>query len=377
MTTRNNAPENVAATETPPPPPRRWWRGAVRVVVGVVVAAVLLWFLFRGTDWAELWRALANISWPWFLLAQVAGWATYFTRAARWHRVALAVRPVAFRPVFSATQVGQLVNLAVIPRLGELLRAVMLTRISPLRFGEVLSTAALDRVTDMLALLLFLLMSLAVFPLDTEITLPGAILDRDAPLVIPTASLEPAILLLGAVVLGGLLTLVLLYVRRDWMLAVLRWGLRPFPARFSHQVIEFFAHFADGMHVFRSWRGLAMTLYWALMTWGFTLLTVDLVFRAFELNHPWYAAIVATTLLSVFLMVNVTPGFVGQFHLAVIAGVLLTTPGTPPVKAKAVAIVSHVCALYPTVILGVWALMRERIGLGQLLRRTREARGDN
>jgi uncharacterized protein (TIRG00374 family) len=350
---------------------RRTARNAARIATGAAVSAGLLWLLFGGADWAALWRALAGLSWPWMIAAQFFGWATYFTRAARWRSIACAAHPVRYRAAFSAAQIGGLVNLAVIPRLGEFVRALVLARLSGITFSKSFSTAALDRVTDLIALLVLLLVSAAAFPVDRDIVIPAEILRTGAPVVVSTGLLRPTVLLLGGLVGAALAVLVLLYARRGWVLAAMRFLLHPFPPALADRLCHGFGEFADGMHVLRSWRGLVVALLWSLATWGLSLLTVDAVLRAFVEAPPWYASVVLLTMTAVFLLVNVAPGLVGQFHLGVIAGMLFAVPGASLAETRAVALVSHFCALYPTVILGVYCLLLERVGLAELLRRAR------
>lgn len=350
---------------------RRPVRMAARLIAGAGVSAALLWFLFGGADWAALGRAMAGLSWPWMIAAQFFGWATYFTRAARWRSIARAAHPVRYRAAFSAAQIGGLVNLAVVPRLGEFVRALVLARLSGISFSKSLSTAALDRVTDLLALLVLLFVSAAAFPVDRDIVIPAEILRTAAPVVVSTGLLRPAVLLLGGLLLAVLAVLVLLYARRGWVLAAMRFLLQPFPPALAEKLCRLFDEFADGMHVLRSWRGLAAAIGWSFATWGLSLLTVDAVLRAFVDAPPWYASVVLLTMTAVFLLVNVAPGLVGQFHLGVIAGMLFAVPGAGLAEARAVALVSHFCALYPTVILGVYCLLLERVGLAELLRRAR------
>lgn len=339
----------------------------VRVVLGTTVGVVLLYVVFRGTDWGTAGRAVANMSLPWFLAAQVAGWASYFTRAQRWRSIVNATCRVPYRPVCSATQVGQLFNLTPIPRIGELIRVFVLARLTPVSFSRAFSTATLDRVTDFLALLALILLSLLAFPTHRDIVVPGEYLGVQGSLTIPLLAVRTGALMLGAVVGVGLLGLIMLYARRRWLVGLIHRILHPFSARLAGLACRLFDEFGEGLHVFRSARDLAATLFWAAVTWTLTVLTVECVLLAFHLPHPWYASSLMTALVATLLMVNVAPGFVGQFHLAIIGAIVLTSPETPPAEAKAVAIVTHLCAIYPTVILGVWALSREHLRLGELM----------
>ena len=339
----------------------------IRSVIGTAVGAVLLYAVFRDTDWATVGHAVTSMSLPWFVASQVTGWASYFSRAERWRSILKATIHVPYRAVFSATQVGQLLNLAPIPRIGELVRIVLLSRLTPVSFSRSFSTATLDRVTDMLALLLLMLVSLLAFPTNQDVTVPAEYLGTAEGLTIPLTAVQAGAGMLGLLVSAGLLGLILLYVRRRWVVALLHRIIHPFSEKLAVFACQLFDEFGEGLHVFRSRRDLAATFFWATVTWALMVLCVESTILAFHLPHPWYASCLMTALVATFLMVPVAPGFVGQFHLAIMAAIVLTSPGTPPSEAKAVAIVSHISAIYPTILLGVWALGREHLRLGELL----------
>jgi uncharacterized membrane protein YbhN (UPF0104 family) len=359
---------NAAAKEAPAPSHRGSGKNVLRVVLGTLVGGALLYVVFRDTDWSTVGHAVANMSLPWFFAAQVVGWASYFTRAQRWRSIVNASCRVPYRPVWSATQVGQLFNLTPIPRIGELVRVFVLSRLTPVSFSRSFSTATLDRVTDFLALLALILLSLLAFPTHQDITVPGEYLGVQGDLTIPLLAVRTGAVMLGSMVGVGLIGLIVLYARRRWLVGLLHQIVHPFSPSLAQVACRFFDEFGEGLHVFRSARDLAATLFWAAVTWVLMVLTVEFVLLAFHLPHPWYASSLMTALVATLLMVNVAPGFVGQFHLAIIAAIVLTSPETSPAEAKAVAIVAHLCALYPTIILGVWALSREHLRLGELLR---------
>ena len=57
----------------------------LRTVFWAVLALVLLWFSFRGVDWAEFWKVIRASRWGYVLLAMAAGALSFVFRALRWH----------------------------------------------------------------------------------------------------------------------------------------------------------------------------------------------------------------------------------------------------------------------------------------------------
>lgn len=344
---------------------------ARRVVVGVVVTVVLVAVLFRGTDWAELGRALADVHVGWLLATQALLFASNFTRVQRWSYVVRAIRPdVAFRPLLSATQIGFLVNFTIPARIGELVRAVVLARLTPIDVTRSVAAVALDRVTDVVGLLAVLGVAAVSLSGDAGVTLPAGAFGNAEALRVSASVVRPAAALLGLAVLGGGAALALLYVSREWTIALVGRLLGPLSSWLAERVTSLLGGFADGLHVLGSAHALARALLWSLVTWGLGVLAIDTVLLAFSIDAPWTTSCLMMALIAVSIAVPVAPGVVGQYHVAAVASLLIAVPSIAPETAKAVALVAHASNLVPIGVLGVYSLLRERIGFRELLRRS-------
>jgi len=80
------------------------------------------------------------------------------------------------------------------------------------------------------------------------------------------------------------------------------------------------------------------------------------VLTAFSIDFPWFTPFLVLAMVAVFISVPVTPGVVGQYHIPIVACLLLAIPGMEPSEAKAVAIVAHILCLIPIAVLGVFCL---------------------
>ena len=127
-------------------------------------------------------------------------------------------------------------------------------------------------------------------------------------------------------------------------------------------------HFADGLHVFQSPLDMARSMAWSMIVWSLGLLGFTLGLMAFHVDFPWYTPFVMNALLAIAISLPNAPGFVGQFHIPLVLGLVMTIPGIDVSNAKAFAIVMHLWQLPPVVIFGVWCLLRENMNLVQLQR---------
>jgi hypothetical protein len=340
----------------------------MRAALGLLVAAALSWLVFRDTAWGEVWAAIRGAD-PLLLAAsQVLLWAACFARAWRWSYVVRAVQPARFRSLFSATQIGLLANFSIPARVGELVRASVLARLEAVALPRALALVTLDRVNDVAGLLPVLGVAAFALAEEARVVLPPGTFGNEEPLRVSAALVRPAAAGLAAAVAGAAAGLVLLWARRDAALSAARAVLAPLSAGLAERVAALLGGFADGLHVFRSRGDLARALSWSCVTWGLDALAVAALLAAFGLSFDWKAPCVVLGLVSLALVVPLTPGTVGQFHLPAVAGLLFAVPGVGPDRAKAVALVDHAFTLLPVVALGSFCLLRERLGLRGLLR---------
>ena len=136
----------------------------IRFVLTALLAFALLLWLFRSVDAVEVWRHVRTAD----RLSMLGGLAfvvlTYVTRAIRWQYLLAPIGPTRFRTAFRTTVIG-FAALTLLPfRVGDLLRPYLLARQERLRVSATLATVALERILDLLAVLVLL----AVFLWTTD-----------------------------------------------------------------------------------------------------------------------------------------------------------------------------------------------------------------
>jgi hypothetical protein len=348
----------------------RRFKGTQRIVLGGLLAVALLWLLLRGTDWGELGASLASLHPAWLALAEILICASFLARVQRWRYVVRAVQPASYRSLLSATQIGLLVNFTVPARVGELVRAWVLSRLATIPLARSLAMVALDRVNDVIGLLAVLLVAALTLARDESTTFPAGTLGNLEPFTVSTAIVRVAGWSLATAVVAAALGLALLYARRDHALRIARRLLAPLSPALAEKAAALLGRFAEGLHVFRSGPDLARAIAWSLASWGIDVGAAAAVLAAFDLTFPWYTPFVMLSFVAVAILVPLTPGTVGQFHVPAVVALLLCLPELSPSRAKAVAIVEHLATLVPITALGLYCLVRERIGLLDAVRRS-------
>jgi len=334
--------------------------------VGVGVTVLLIWVLFRSANWSEIASSIRNIHWTWFIAAQLPLALSFPARVQRWSYIVRATDPVSFRDLFSSTQIGILANFTLPARAGEAIRALALTRLAQIRFSKTLAFVTLDRVTDLFGLITVIAVSTIAFrPLKDVVVSPDTFGTSKA-IVFGTDDIRIGAQIAGIVTVGIVSTLALLYFRRDDILALAEVVLSHISRRLADIAGSILRVFADGLAVFRSPAELAKSIAWSFITWGLAMVSMTCLLEAFAIDYRWYTPFVIQSVLAVFIAAPSTPGFVGQFHIPIVLGLVFTVPQIDSDTAKAFAIVYHLIQLPPVFLLGFACLLGEGMNLFQL-----------
>lgn len=341
------------------------FRKRFQIVAGVVIGAALLWWLFRDTHWGEVGRAVGGANWFWLAGAVFFVLLSFFVRIVRWGFIVRTEPPVPFMRLFNATQIGYLANFVLPARMGEVIRAVVLSRGTGIPVSRSIAYVAVDRVTDLAGLAAVLLITVLTFHPRGDVRLPEGMRGfYDGP--ISESLIRSASMSVAAAIVVGMAGLALLFALRNRVINIIGrlFGGR-FPglaARLAHLAEQFTA----GMSVIGSpWR-MTQALLASLAVWACFALTNVCAFRALGLDVPWHTTFVTLSLVAVFISLPGPPGFIGPYHAGVAGSLLLANPALEMDLARAMAIVGHLVNLIPVVVVGVWCLSTEKLSLRQL-----------
>lgn len=337
----------------------------IQIIFGALVGVVLVWWLFKDTNWGAVFTAVRAANWGWLAIALATLFLSFVVRIWRWYYVVCSDQKVSFARMFSATQIGFLANFVLPARMGEPIRAIVLSRSTGIPFSKTFAFVAIDRVTDMAGLAMVLGLTVATFHPAQAIRLPADLQNLysgeiSAALVRQAAEMVA----LGMMVLTGGMFLV--YFQRE---RAVRWSDRfvgLFSKRLAKKVAGLVGHFTEGMSAMGKPSHLGRSVLVSLLLWCIFAVGHWAIFKGMRLDLPWYAPFVTLSMLAIFISVPGPPGFVGPFHVAIVAGLLLVDPGIDMNVARATAILAHLLNLLPVVIVGVWCLSTEKMSLREL-----------
>jgi uncharacterized membrane protein YbhN (UPF0104 family) len=278
--------------------------------------------------------------------------------------------------MFSATQIGFLANFTLPARLGEVIRAVVLTRLTKIPFSKTFAMVALDRVTDLFGLIAIMLVGLIAYQPTEDVVIPAATFGTDADRVLPYEFYRMGASSAFLTILGIVAAFVILFVKRNLLLRISDAVVGAVSKRLSGRLHGIIDHFADGLYIFRSPLDMTKAIALSIAVWGCAVLMLLGLYAAYGIDCPWHTAFVMQTLIAIFIAIPGPPGLIPQFTFPIVVGLVMLVPDIDPDRAKAFAIVTYIMNLLPLIVTGVYALRVERLGLIELGRQGTRLSGD-
>jgi uncharacterized protein (TIRG00374 family) len=126
----------------------------------LAVGLTLCWLFFRDFNFSELKEALASGNFSWFYVVMLTTLVVYIIRTLRWQMLIKATGyTTSFLNAFAALSISYFVSL-IIPRLGEVTRCLSIKRQHPVPFMQLLGTVIIERVIDIMSLVVILVITL-------------------------------------------------------------------------------------------------------------------------------------------------------------------------------------------------------------------------
>jgi glycosyltransferase 2 family protein len=312
--------------------------------LGVLVSAAAIFFVVRQIDIQQLVQALGQANYLYVIPASALIVIGLGARALRWR--ALLGGTISPLPAFSIINITYLVNGLLPLRLGELARAFLASRGQQgVPVFTSLSSIVLERLLDMLAVLVILGISIGATPLPAEIRAAAAaftplLVIGFAVLIFLAAVPERAVRLAGRIIPPAL------------------------DARFG--LTTLFANFLDGLKPLVKPRAAARMLGWTAIAWGLSLASGYVLMFAFFGEGNLAATCLFTAAASFAVAVPAVPGSVGPYEASIVLSLQAMGYTASPETAVAFALVVHGLNLAVVAVLGALGFMQQGISLGQL-----------
>jgi uncharacterized protein (TIRG00374 family) len=288
------------------------------------VGVLILYGLLRSVHPSEVGTAIGRASPGWIVLAEVAFLAFILVRGWRWQVILQAsARHAGLGDATAVTAIGFALNSVSPFKLGELLRIGAIAPRVKIGVGEASATVVVERVLDVLALLVIAVVAAAVSGGSNSFGLWSGVL------VIATVSAA-----IGVVAY-------LMVTHPQATLAIIERMATRLPTRIASFVDRFAESVLKGFASLRSPRRLAAAGVLSLLVWLCIVVGLVAFFRALSPELSLSTLVLACTIFVVSQAVSITPGSVGTYEGFFLL-VLSTFGARPAALVTAVAVLSHV-----------------------------------
>ena len=322
----------------------------VRALIGILISAAVIWWLVAksGIDWKAAWVYMRDANKPLLVLATIVANTMFPLRARRWRPILAAVKAnIPFGPLWRSTAIGMMANTLLPFRMGEIARALALSREEPdVPIPASVASLFVDRIFDALVVVLLLVIALLLPDVPPDATIGGK--------SIASLAVFPAV---GAV--GGLVALYALAVYPIPAIRISTAAATKFGERFAFTVEHIVRKFTDGLGALRTPRRFGEVFLWTVLHWLAQPLAFWIGFKAFGIPAPFAAALIAQFAIVVAVALPSVPGYVGLYEIGAAAALLLF--GVENSRAIAWAATLHAVTLLPITLIGLFYL--NRVGL--------------
>jgi uncharacterized protein (TIRG00374 family) len=330
----------------------RFFKLRWRLVVGIGISVLCLYLVVRGVDWIKLWSAFRTAEY-WFLLpALVILLGCSYARARRWKLLIAPSERIPIVRLFHIVNIGYLFNNLLPAKVGELVRAYLVGRIVKGGFAKALSTLIVERLLDVLCVVILLVILIPFVSLPSWATRAG--------------------LIFGVVAILGITMLVVLARFGESGLRWLWRYLGRLPVIGKPRVRVWLSNLISGLKPLTELRLIPGIALWSVAVWvGYALLNYTLL-AAFRMTVSVSFAVSAFALCATGfgMIVPSSPGAIGVFEGAVVLALGLY--GVDASQAFAYAFGLHMFTNLGLIVLGLVGLRAESLSFGQVSRRVSE-----
>jgi len=304
------------------------------------ISAIGIFFAFKGENLNEIISQIKQVDSFGFWLACILITLSCIVRAYRWQLLMDPVERIPLYDVFAATMVGYFGNGVLAFRLGELLRAYSVTAKTSMSTSQAFGTVILERILDMLMVVLVFVMTIPWFPFEHE-------------------AIRIAIMVFSGF---SLLLIVAIFLASQFKMMDYVKSHNLFQSGIGEKIISVLEKIFDGIVLIKKTNHFGMILISSVLLWGFYYVVTYIVLGSCGIPLGIAGTGILLVLGSVAIGIPALPGSAGTYE-AGIKFSLMVVFGIAGDKALSYAIVSHAVSYFPLTLVGALFFMLGSVSL--------------
>lgn len=317
---------------------------ALRLILFISAGFAILWLAFRGIDPQGLWTALLSVNLTQLYIATGFVLLGVLLKAIRWFVLIQNDRQgLSLSNVYHATAIGLMGNHLLPAKIGEILSAHMLAKDEGFQTVTLLGTILLQRVLDLISVLMICACGLLIFPVHAEVM---------------------HVYWMGLAVALALCLGIGLLIRTE---AMVRSLLGKFSGvSLARRVRILIRSFVRGVSAAKSPQRIGITWGASLLVWGSILVAIYFVIQAFDFGEPIATGNIFTILVFITISVMLpVPAGLGPVQAAAFwalrsgLGAIHLSGENLSEKIAAFAIILHAVLVMPEIICGLFSFLKK------------------
>lgn len=314
-------------------------------IIGFIISFFFVYLSLRGINFSEVRESLKSANYyylfPGFLLVMLL----LLVRSYRWGVMLGPLVKYNQRTLFIITAIGFMVVTLIPARIGEIARPFLVKQKSGVKMSSTLATVVVERIFDLLALMVLLFAVILVVP-------------------IPAALYKTGITLL-CVSIAAFLMMIFLAVKKDFSLNKAELVFNCLPQKPAGFLKKIFHSFVEGLQILPDIKKILYLFFLSILVWTLNSSTFFVVFYAFGFDLSFIDACAMMVICAISVILP-APGFVGTFHYACILG--LSYFGIAKAEAASYAVLLHFLQIAPIILLGFVFLPFQNLSLPKFIK---------
>lgn len=275
----------------------------IAIILSFFISIFFVWMAIRKVDFISLKNALLSANFLYFIPAVILTFIAFFVRAIRWRYLILPHKKLPFNMIYHSTMIGFMCNYTLPARLGEFIRAYLLGSRVKIGKSAAFATIIVERVFDVFALSIILLIIIIFNPVPQWLKTAGLIVSMFSIFVF--------------------LLLMVMHYKTDVFLFIIHKIFGVFGEKVKSKTGQLFSTFSRGLEILKSTKYIFIGILWSFFIWGITGLLLYILFYSLDIKLPFYAAYLDMVIFTFGIMIPSTAGFIGTFHYFVQQGLVI------------------------------------------------------
>ena len=341
---------------------------ARQLFIGLAIAVGALYYTLRNISLDELIASFKEVELVYVLPAFAIIILTFVVRAYRWQILLRPFKQIPVNDIYAPLMIGFMGN--ILPaRAGEFLRAYLVGKKHGITFAGSLSTIIVERLFDMVCLLILFVWVFVVNVdmFDPQLTFSG---------VSVQAMLAGFGKFCGILVVGLLCFMFFLAYKEEQVKSCIGWLVKSLPDKWKDKILFMVGEFALGCKIIRDPGALAQIIFLSLALWALFVVTYYPFYFAFDLQiKSLDSVLLLTVMVCVLITILPTPGFLGSLN----AGVLIALHeimGEAEVTAVSFGMVAWAAGFIVLIGGGVFFIFKDHMSVQSLIKAEEEAEAE-